>query len=607
MPPLLPLSEVSTAAEVSGKPLFPLGEGGIVPPKAPSERERLAYLRGSGLLTTDFDAGYHDLTKAIKEVLKITCSYFSLGDQARMVFKAEEGLGMTEAPRDISFCPWNFLNHIPQVTTISDAETDARFTTNPLITGGMAKCYSGAPIQADSGYRVGTLCVIGATKRRFVADEVAFIGNLAQMLSREIDALTGDGGKTLKTVLLVNTHQEGCPVLFANAAALEALGGDRSAIVGAPLLDVLQLELEAGATTLRGAAGDREVAWQSWPATAKASGREFTATARSAVRTPLYDDASVVGAPAYVEQGDSAVGGILFVELQPREVPTDPPPIVSAGGVALGPAIGESGRCRVHRGVCVDGSEVAVRVVKGGGDGSAPSRDPVHERAIFDLVSHPHVVALLMVMPVGSETWMVMELCNGGTLAHGAISGLFRVRVAPWGVDMRALLRAATQVAEAIVHCHSLGVVHGNLSASNVLMHRQPNGELDFKVTDFSQAVLIEEGEMATTVVKGTCKGTVGYMPPEAILECEVGFKTDVYAFGVLLWEMFHGERAWESVDHNLVIARAALNNERPPSHDTIPPALKHLIEACWSADPKERPLFMEVLQYLRDMEHLGW
>jgi len=478
----LPLSEVSTAAEVSGKPLFPLGEGGIVPPKAPSERERLAYLRGSGLLTTDFDAGYHDLTKAIKEVLKITCSYFSLGDQARMVFKAEEGLGMTEAPRDISFCPWNFLNHIPQVTTISDAETDARFTTNPLITGGMAKCYSGAPIQADSGYRVGTLCVIGATKRRFVADEVAFIGNLAQMLSREIDALTGDGGKTLKTVLLVNTHQEGCPVLFANAAALEALGGDRSAIVGAPLLDVLQLELEAGATTLRGAAGDREVAWQSWPATAKASGREFTATARSAVRTPLYDDASVVGAPAYVEQGDSAVGGILFVELQPREVPTDPPPIVSAGGVALGPAIGESGRCRVHRGVCVDGSEVAVRVVKGGGDGSAPSRDPVHERAIFDLVSHPHVVALLMVMPVGSETWMVMELCNGGTLAHGAISGLFRVRVAPWGVDMRALLRAATQVAEAIVHCHSLGVVHGNLSASNVLMHRQPNGELDFKV-----------------------------------------------------------------------------------------------------------------------------
>lgn len=64
---------------------------------------------------------------------QIKVSFFALADQARMVFKAETGLGMAEAPRDVSFCPWNFLNFVPQVTTIPDADIDARFTTNPLV------------------------------------------------------------------------------------------------------------------------------------------------------------------------------------------------------------------------------------------------------------------------------------------------------------------------------------------------------------------------------------------------------------------------------------------------------------------------------------------
>eukprot|EP00873_Tetraselmis_striata_P035568 jgi/Tetstr1/455832/TSEL_042624.t1 len=617
MPQLQPLAEflgggglASAVASAGRTALIPLGEGGIIPPRAPCEKERLAYLRGSGLLNKEFNASYKELTEAVQKLFQIKVSFFALADQARMVFKAETGLGMAEAPRDVSFCPWNFLNFVPQVTTIPDADIDARFTTNPLITAGLAKCYAGAPIQADCGLRLGTLCVIGDKARRFAQDETAFLANMAQVLGREMDAGL-DGSKIVnKSVLVVDTRQGGCPILYANERAVASLAMERTAVVGAKLLDVFK----AGVTieSLKAIVNSKQLITRVEAVTASPNAA-FLLSIQSAVKLPLYSDTPCAGSPAHAEPGDSAVSGLLFVTLEAPGTPAGPSPVICSNGIELRSLIGESPTSRVFRGVRDDGTELAVRVVRHGRSSDSaeedqlPPRNPAYEQQLHAKLKHPGLVELHALLDVEGDTWMAMELCNRGKLSRNMQSGCFRQRTAPWSVDMRAVLDAAVQVADCLVHFHSHGVVHGNLSGNNVLLHQEGGNRLQCKVADLSMAVAIETDNMATAFIRSARHSTVPYMPPELLLDGEISFKTDVFSFGVILWEMFHGARAWESVDTNLIMARSGVKDERPEFHETTPLVLRHLIEACWSADAAERPMFMEILQYLKDMQKMDW
>ncbi|GIL56597.1 hypothetical protein Vafri_11937 [Volvox africanus] len=101
------------------------------------------------------------------------------------------------------------------------------------------------------------------------------------------------------------------------------------------------------------------------------------------------------------------------------------------------------------------------------------------------------------------------------------------------------------------------------------------------------------------------CHGQVAYMAPEVLNTSNriITHRVDIYAFGVILWEMLAGVRPWAGFEMVQVAASVALGRQRPPlgvlSTDRCPPRLKALIQSCWDGDPGRRPAAAEVVKEL--------
>jgi serine/threonine protein kinase len=206
-------------------------------------------------------------------------------------------------------------------------------------------------------------------------------------------------------------------------------------------------------------------------------------------------------------------------------------------------------------------------------DATSRARLAAEVRAVAAL-SHPGIVKVLAVR-TGSRPAIVLEFVEGETLAARL------ERDGP--MAPRDAARVGAEIAEALYHAHTRGVIHRDVKPANILL----NGGDRARLVDFGIARLLGEA-MERMTQPGTVVGTLRYMAPEQLHGDEVGPRTDLYGLGAVLCEVLTGHSPHSAATAvALVKAQAA----GPPAMPGVDPGLRAVVRACLQSDPADRPL----------------
>ncbi|WP_067500057.1 serine/threonine-protein kinase [Actinoplanes sp. TFC3] len=249
---------------------------------------------------------------------------------------------------------------------------------------------------------------------------------------------------------------------------------------------------------------------------------------------------------------------------------------VGSAYVLIAP-IGQGATGTVWRGLeSSTGDEVAVKLLHEGlvQQPRLVSRF-VQERSILKMVRHEHVVGVRDLFSVGGSLGLAMEFVAGGSL---------RDRLGRDGPLASAeAARLLAQVADALAVAHELGVVHRDVKPDNILL--QDDGERpEVRLTDFGIARVLDGPGLGTPHV---VVGTPHYMAPEAISGGEPAPAADVYALGVVLFELVSGRTPYSG--EPFAVLRGHLD-EKPRRPAGVHDAVWALIARCLDKDPERRP-----------------
>jgi len=204
-----------------------------------------------------------------------------------------------------------------------------------------------------------------------------------------------------------------------------------------------------------------------------------------------------------------------------------------------------------------------------------------------------------------SELWIISTYCEGGSLQQAARRGEFLTPAR--ALAMAPTLGVLKDVAAGMAYLHARQVCHGDLKAQNVLLAavNPPTGTTPAqgpwvaKVADFglSRALKDDETHRSTRTT-----GTVTHMPPELLRSGKLMPAGDVYAFGMLMWEVATGRMPYQGLMYGEVVERVVVSHRRPAFPVFVPPAYAALARKCWAADPAARPTFAAVFAALEEL-----
>ena len=232
---------------------------------------------------------------------------------------------------------------------------------------------------------------------------------------------------------------------------------------------------------------------------------------------------------------------------------------------------------------------VAIKVLPDmlAGDPQFRERFDREARAISQL-DHPHICALYDVGDQDGTAFLVMQFLDGETLADRLTKGALPIEQA---------LRMAIEIASALDRAHRAGIVHRDLKPGNIMLTKAGAKLLDFGLAKTSSSLVAGAGlsTLPTTppnlTAQGTILGTVQYMAPEQLEGKDADARTDIYAFGVVLYEMVTGRKAFDGSSHAALIA--AILESQPPRMSTLKPRvpafLDHVVQRCLIKDPDDR------------------
>jgi serine/threonine protein kinase/Tol biopolymer transport system component len=234
------------------------------------------------------------------------------------------------------------------------------------------------------------------------------------------------------------------------------------------------------------------------------------------------------------------------------------------------------------------GRDVAIKVLPGEVSATEEARLRFEREAqTISKLAHPHICALFDVGREGGIEYLVMELLEGETLA---------ARLAKGALPMEQVLRRGAEIASALGAAHARGIVHRDLKPANIMLTASGIKLLDFGLaktfaqpTDASLATTLGQAEGLTR--GGVLLGTVPYMAPEQVEGRPVDAKTDIFAFGAVLFEMATGVRAFGGTSQASVMT-AILTHEPPllsAIAPTAPAPLDRLVRRCLAKDPSAR------------------
>src|SRR5262249_27781297 len=202
-------------------------------------------------------------------------------------------------------------------------------------------------------------------------------------------------------------------------------------------------------------------------------------------------------------------------------------------------------------------------------------------------LNHPNICTLY---DVGHQTgidFLVMEFLEGETLAQ---------RLARGPLPLDEALKVGIAVADALDKAHSHRVTHRDLKPGNVMLTESGAKLLDFGLAKLRQqrqssSAAAPGAQPATTdTTPGTIMGTMQYMAPEQLEGKEADPRTDIFAFGALLYETITGKKAFDGRSQALLIASIMSADPEPPSKSTagVPAALDYVVKRCLTKDPEQ-------------------
>jgi len=267
----------------------------------------------------------------------------------------------------------------------------------------------------------------------------------------------------------------------------------------------------------------------------------------------------------------------------------------SIGNYKIVRAIGEGGMGTVYLAEHpMIGKRVAVKMLRPdlGTDPGLVSRFFQEARAVNE-IRHPNIVDISdFGKTEDGIVYLVMELLEGRSLrdrlnAEGAL-------------PIDDVVTISRQVCDALAAAHRVGIVHRDLKPDNIFLLADPAqpGALRSKLFDFGVAKLLgeQEKQVGHKTIAGAVVGTPFYMSPEQALCQDVGAAADIYAMGVVIFEMVTGRVPFEA-EQLVLLLNAILKQPAPPASEfrpDVPAFLNRLILRCLEKDPGARPQTME-------------
>jgi eukaryotic-like serine/threonine-protein kinase len=199
-------------------------------------------------------------------------------------------------------------------------------------------------------------------------------------------------------------------------------------------------------------------------------------------------------------------------------------------------------------------------------------------------LSHPNILAVHQLGSYNGAPYLVSELLDGETLREQLMRGRLTLRrVVDYGV----------QIARGLAAAHEKGITHRDLKPENLFVTKDAR----VKILDFGLAKLTQTSSSQTAVTvgneteTGVVMGTVGYMSPEQVRGHAVDHRTDIFAFGTILYEVLTGQRAFRKPAS--VETMNAILNEDPPAVSllapSVPLALQRIVQRCLEKNPEQR------------------
>jgi eukaryotic-like serine/threonine-protein kinase len=203
-------------------------------------------------------------------------------------------------------------------------------------------------------------------------------------------------------------------------------------------------------------------------------------------------------------------------------------------------------------------------------------------------LNHPHICVLHDIGQQDGIDYLVMEYLEGETLAQ---------RLQKGALPLEQVLQYAIEIADALDKAHRKGITHRDLKPSNIMLTKSGTKLLDFGLAKLKQeaAPAIPDSQLPTLksaiTGEGTILGTLQYMAPEQVEAKEVDARTDIFAFGAVVYEMATGKKAFEGKTSASVMG-AIMHLDPPPMSSlrpVMPSALDRLVKTCLAKEPDGR------------------
>ncbi|CAL5225785.1 g8560 [Coccomyxa viridis] len=608
---------------------YPTGRGPALPA---NNSERVATLQKICKSTLAAPQDIDALLKAMSAALDCETVCVSLLTSTRTIISNGTGLMQPGMSFPTGVCHWSLVPQDAQTIIVEDMLEDERMCCHWLVGNcPTVRFYVASPLIAADQHRIGTLCLLDTKPRHFSPGEAAVLNNFSELVIRELEAAwvesTAAQQQLLRSAecygqpyLVVDMAQERGHILYMSSSAQILTGAGQNAQGAISLADVFSLrDGKAGLQSEFQKQSQSTCVVKGVVCRQKGKDSMFVDVLFRPADSETVDDAALpIGIPSgtcsEVEAHDSMKLYIIF--LKPAGYNHKHRSSVPIKGLRLGHLLGTGAFARVYRGL-LDGMPVAVKIARDIRDSGTLDGTPT-EAAIMSILDHPHIVRQITYTLAGASKgrpsyseqthlpevrlWMVLEFCDKGNLESAMAKGVFLKQRRPDSdVTLRRepaldiVLHTALEIVQGMAYMHSQEVLHCDLSRANVLLKSSPSAKHGFtvRIADFGLSRMADDDQEPDNMT-----GTPMYKSPESLNSGTFSKASDVYAFGVLLWEMFMGRPAWDGLSSAQLAYAVLVDQQTLDIPEDAPVRLQELLRKMLG-EADLRPPFADIVRSL--------